>query len=67
MTNVQLTQRPGAKAFLRALAREATTEERRVLLDIASDFENRIALGTNPWVVSTTNGTGESADAGDRP
>ena len=49
MTDVRLARARRAKASLRALAREATSAERRVLLDIASDFGNRITLRTNPW------------------
>ena len=50
MTAVRPAPTRRAKASLRALACEATTEERKVLLDIASDFENRAARRTNPSV-----------------
>ena len=49
MTDARLTLVRKGKAAFRVSAREATSEGSRALLDIASDFENRAALRTNPW------------------
>ena len=48
MTDFRLAQVRRAKASLRALASEATCQERRVLLDLADDFENRAAQHNSP-------------------